>query len=106
MEPKPALSRTLLGVGAEDGRDPKKVAVDLLQTLSHLLRHASLGSKMSRSFESGDSEVVSQVHTLFSRILEQTLSLADFVREIKPVSKACGDTLEADDVVATIDADD
>jgi U3 small nucleolar RNA-associated protein 10 len=93
LGPKPTLSRTLLGVGGEDGREPQKVAVDLLQMLSNLLRHASLGSKISQSFESGDSEVQSQVHTLFSRILEQTLGLADYVREMKPVSKACDDTL-------------
>ncbi|PGG96383.1 hypothetical protein AJ80_09838 [Polytolypa hystricis UAMH7299] len=93
LQPKPVLSRTLLGIGGEGGRDAQSVAVDLLQALSHLLRYASLGPKMEKIFESEDSEHASTIHKLFSRILEQTLGLSDAVRTMKPVSKACGDVL-------------
>ncbi|KAL1960057.1 hypothetical protein VTO42DRAFT_229 [Malbranchea cinnamomea] len=92
LQPKPNLSRTLLGVGSEDGREPHAVAIDLLQTLSYLLKHTSLASKMSKYFES-DQDENSAVNTLFSTILEQILDLSDSVRTVKPLSKACGDTL-------------
>ncbi|EEH48719.1 snoRNA-binding rRNA-processing protein UTP10 [Paracoccidioides brasiliensis Pb18] len=90
--PKPNLSRTLLGVGGEDGKDPPRIAADLLQTLSHLLQSASLRSQMNKAFDSDDA-AVAPIHNLFSRILEQLLALADTVRGNKPVSKACGDAL-------------
>ncbi|PGH07574.1 hypothetical protein AJ79_06244 [Helicocarpus griseus UAMH5409] len=90
--PKPNLSRTLLGVGGEDGRDPPKIAADLLQALSHLLQSASLRSQLTKIFESDNADVA-PIHNLFSRILEQLLALADAVRANKSVSKACGDAL-------------
>jgi U3 small nucleolar RNA-associated protein 10 len=93
LKPKPALSRVLLGVGTEDGRDPREVSVDLLQALSHLLKHASLNSKISKSFRSTDDEQSARIRTYFSRILEQNLLLADSTTEVKPVSQACGGVL-------------
>ncbi|OAX85330.1 hypothetical protein ACJ72_00295 [Emergomyces africanus] len=90
--PKPTLSRTLLGVGGEDGRDPPRVVIDLLQALSHLLQSTSLKSQMIKIFESDDSDVA-PIHDLFSRILEQLLTLSDTVRANKLVSNACGDVL-------------
>ncbi|KAK2802261.1 snoRNA-binding rRNA-processing protein utp10 [Emmonsiellopsis sp. PD_5] len=91
--PKPNLSRVLLGVGGEDGREPPKIAADLLQALAHLLQSPSLSAKMTKIFESDDSEVAPKIHNLFSRILEQLLGLSDSVRTSKAVSKACGDAL-------------
>ncbi|OJD16592.1 hypothetical protein AJ78_03232 [Emergomyces pasteurianus Ep9510] len=90
--PKPTLSRTLLGVGGEDGRDPPRIVIDLLQALSHLLQSTSLKLQMSKIFESDDPNVA-PIHELFSRILEQLLALSDTVRANKPVSRACGDAL-------------
>ncbi|EEQ91542.1 U3 small nucleolar RNA-associated protein 10 [Blastomyces dermatitidis ER-3] len=90
--PKPNLSRTLLGVGGEDGRDPPRIAADLLQALSHLLQSTSLKTQMTKIFTSDDADVA-PIHNLFSRILEQLLALSDTVRANKPVSKACGDAL-------------
>jgi U3 small nucleolar RNA-associated protein 10 len=95
LNPKPTLSRILLGVGSEDGRDPHQVSIDLLHTLSHLLKHTSLNSKMSRSFQSDDTEQSSRIRAQFSHILEENLLLADTAADIKPVSQACGDLLES-----------
>jgi len=50
---------------------------------------------MAKIFEAADSQVTSNVHTLFSRILEQTLALANHVRDLKSVSRACDDTLRS-----------
>ena len=47
---------------------------------------------MTKHFES-DSDESLPVHQLFSAILEQILGLSESVRTIKPLSKACGDTL-------------
>lgn len=47
---------------------------------------------MSKHFESESDEDLA-VHQLFSAILEQILDLAESVRTVKPLSKACGDTL-------------
>lgn len=93
LQPKPHLSRTLLGIGGEGGRDPQSLAVDLLQTLAYLLKHTSLASKMSKYFEADADESTSDVHSLFSGILEKILKLSENVRDIKPLSKACGGTL-------------
>ncbi|WEW61547.1 snoRNA-binding rRNA-processing protein utp10 [Emydomyces testavorans] len=93
LQPKPTLAKTLLGVGSEDGRDPQKVAVDLLQALSHLLNFASLRNKLTECFDSGTDEQIDRVHALFSSILEQLLALSESVRAAKPLSNACGETL-------------
>ncbi|KAF3490614.1 U3 small nucleolar RNA-associated protein 10 [Arthroderma uncinatum] len=93
LQPKPTISRILLGIGSEDGREPHKVAVDLLQTLSHLLKFTSLGNKMVQCFESDETEDATKVHGLFSSILERLLALGEAVRSIKPISDACGDAL-------------
>ena len=92
MQPKPHLARALLGTGSESGRDPQSVAVDLLQALSYLLKYTSLASKMSEFFDSEIDES-SDVHKLFSGILEKILKLSENVRDIKPLSKACNGTL-------------
>ncbi|KMU73239.1 hypothetical protein CISG_09972, partial [Coccidioides immitis RMSCC 3703] len=84
LQPKPTLAKTLLGVGSEDGRDPQKIAVDLLQALSHLLKFTSLRTKMSECFDSGTEQQVDKAHGLFSTILEQTLALSESVRTVKP----------------------
>ncbi|KAM5482154.1 snoRNA-binding rRNA-processing protein utp10 [Microsporum canis] len=93
LQPKPTLSRILLGIGSEDGREPHKVAVDLLQTLSHLLKFTSLGNKMAQYFESDETEGATKVHSLFSSMLERLLALGESVRSIKAISVACGDAL-------------
>ncbi|KAK2739203.1 snoRNA-binding rRNA-processing protein utp10 [Myotisia sp. PD_48] len=93
LQPKPTLSRTLLGIGNEDERDPHKVTVDLLHTLSHLLKFTSLRSKIAPYFESDTDEDAKEIHALFSNILERLLSLAETVQSIKPISDACGDAL-------------
>ncbi|EGD93388.1 protein kinase subdomain-containing protein [Trichophyton tonsurans CBS 112818] len=93
LQPKPTISRILLGIGSEDGREPHKVAVDLLQTLSHLLKFTSLGNKMVQYFESDDTEDAKKVHSLFSGMLERLLALGESVRSIKAINIACGDAL-------------
>lgn len=95
LNAKPTLSRTLLGVGSEEGRNPHDIAYDLLQVLSHLMRSSSLVTKVSASFESENSEYATKVQNFFSHILEQTLLLSDNVRANKPLSKSCGDVLGA-----------
>lgn len=93
LQPKPTLAKTLLGVGSEDGRDPQKIAVDLLQALSHLLQFTSLRTKITECFDSGNDEQIDKVHGLFSNILEQLLALSESFRAVKPISQACGETL-------------
>lgn len=93
LKPKPTLSRVLLGVGSEEGRDPQDVSIDLLHALSHLLKLASLDSKMSEGLQSDDSEQSSRIRAQFSHLLERNLMLVDATVDMKPVSQACGDLL-------------
>ncbi|KAJ9229994.1 U3 small nucleolar RNA-associated protein 10 [Paecilomyces variotii] len=93
LKPKPGISQVLLGVGGEDGRDPQKVAVDLLRALAHLLKHSSLQPKMSETFNSGNEKLSAEVQTLFAHILERVLTIGEAVQTMKPVSLACGDVL-------------
>ncbi|KAJ5593889.1 uncharacterized protein N7459_000097 [Penicillium hispanicum] len=94
FRPKPSISQVLLGIGSDDGRDPQKVAVDLLRDLAHLLKHSSLKSKLEAAFET-ENEVAAQVRACFSRVLEQVLAIGESVQSMKPVSQACGDVLGA-----------
>ncbi|KAJ5918008.1 U3 small nucleolar RNA-associated protein 10 [Penicillium verhagenii] len=94
FQPKAGISQILLGIGSDDGRDPQKVAVDLLHDLAHLLKHSSLKSKLEAAFEK-DDEVAGQVRACFSRVLGQVLNIGESVQSMKPVSQACGEVLGA-----------
>lgn len=89
---KPGISQVLLGIGSDDGRDPQKVAVDLLRDLAHLFKHSSLKSKLEAAFEAED-ETADQARACYSRVLEQVLAILDFVKNMKPVSQAIGEAL-------------
>ena len=92
FEAKPTISAVLLGIGSDDGRDPQKVAVDLLRDLAHLLKHSSLKSKLETAFET-EGPTTDQVRACFSRVLGQVLALGESVQNLKPVSQACGEVL-------------
>jgi len=92
FETKPGISKVLLGIGSDDGRDPQKVAVDLLRDLAHLLKHSSLKSKLETTFAT-EGSVTDQVRACFSRVLGQVLALGESVQNMKPVSQACGEVL-------------
>ncbi|KAJ5976317.1 hypothetical protein N7481_010024 [Penicillium waksmanii] len=89
---KPGISQVLLGIGSDDGRDPQKVAVDLLRDLAHLFKHSSLKSKLEAAFET-EGETADQARACYSRVLEQVLAILDFVKNMKPVSQAIGEAL-------------
>ncbi|GFF23996.1 U3 small nucleolar RNA-associated protein 10 [Aspergillus udagawae] len=95
LKPKPGISQVLLGIGSDDGREPQKVAVDLLRDLAYLFKHSSLKVKMAKTFASEDEEATRQLRTLFSQILEQVLTIGDSVQSMKLVSQANGDVLAA-----------
>ncbi|KAL4908457.1 hypothetical protein BDW74DRAFT_100891 [Aspergillus multicolor] len=92
LKPKPTISNVLLGIGSDDGREPHKVAVDLLRALAYLFKHSSLKVKIAKALttESGDAE---QIRALFSKILEQVLAIGETMQNIKPVHQAAGDVL-------------
>lgn len=93
LQPKPSLSRTLLGIGSEEGEEPAKVAFNLLVALTHLIKHA-LAPKMLDVFEATD-ESAEKANDLYSRILEQTLALTTSTYHIPIVSEAVSGTLNA-----------
>ena len=95
FKPKPGVSQVLLGIGTSDGREPQKVAVDLLRVLAHMLKHSSLKVKMAQTFASEDASATEQIRILFSRILEQILRIGEFAQSTRPVSNACGEVLSA-----------
>ncbi|KAL3458615.1 hypothetical protein BJX64DRAFT_220279 [Aspergillus heterothallicus] len=92
LKPKPGISQVLLGIGSDDGREPQKVAVDLLRALAYLFKHSSLKVKIARALtaETGDAD---QIRGLFSKILEQVLAIGESMQNIKPVHQAAGDVL-------------
>ncbi|KAJ5231850.1 uncharacterized protein N7469_006438 [Penicillium citrinum] len=92
FKPKPGISQVLLGIGSDDGREPPKVAVDLLRDLAHLNKHSSLKAKLESAFET-EGETADQVRACYSRVLEQVLAILDFVKNMKPVSQAIGEVL-------------
>ncbi|KAJ5884718.1 hypothetical protein N7495_009228 [Penicillium taxi] len=92
LKTKPGISRVLLGIGSDDGRDPQKVAIDLLRDLAHLFKHSTLKSKLEVAFEI-QNEVADQVRACFSRVLEQVLAIGESVQNMKPVNQACGEVL-------------
>ncbi|RDW65776.1 snoRNA-binding rRNA-processing protein UTP10 [Aspergillus mulundensis] len=92
LKPKPTISQVLLGIGSDDGREPHKVAVDLLRALAYLFKHSSLKVKIARALttETGDAE---RIRALFSKILEQVLAIGESMQNVKPVHQAAGDVL-------------
>ncbi|KAI5291138.1 snoRNA-binding rRNA-processing protein utp10 [Ascosphaera aggregata] len=93
LQPKPSLSRTLLGIGGDEGEDPADVSVNLLMALNHLIKNA-LTSKISEVFEATDSSA-DRANDLYSRILEQTLALTASTYQLPAVSQAVSGTLDA-----------
>ncbi|KAF9886855.1 snoRNA-binding rRNA-processing protein utp10 [Aspergillus nanangensis] len=94
LKPKPGISQVLLGIGSDDGREPQKVAVDLLRALAYLFRHSSLKVKMAKASDAeGDLPV--EVKTPFARILNQILVLEDSTQGTKTVSQASAEVLSA-----------
>lgn len=94
FKPKPGISQVLLGIGSDDGRDPQKVAVDLLRDLAHLFKHSSLKSKLEAVFET-ETPAADDARACFSRVLQQVLDIGESVQSMKPVSQACGEVLGA-----------
>ena len=89
------MSRVLLGIGVSDGREPRKVAADLLRVLAHMFKHSSLQVKMAQAFSSEDTSEPEQVRLLFSRILEQILRIGELVQGTRSASISCGEVLGA-----------
>lgn len=94
FKPKPGISQVLLGIGSDDGRDPQKVAVDLLRHLAYLFKHSSLKSKLEAVFET-ETPAADESRACFSRVLQQVLDIGESVQGMKPVSQACGEVLGA-----------
>lgn len=94
FKPKPGISQVLLGIGSDDGRDPQKVAVDLLRDLAHLFKHSSLKAKLEAVFDT-ETQAADESRACFSRVLQQVLDIGESVRDMKPVSQACGEVLGA-----------
>lgn len=92
LKPKPGISQVLLGIGSDDGREPHKVAVDLLRALAYLFKHSSLKVKIARALtaETNDAD---KIRALFSKILEQVLAIGEAMQSVKPVHQAAGDVL-------------
>lgn len=95
IAPKPGISQILLGIGSDDGREPPKVAVDLLNDLAHLFKHSSLKAKMAKAFTSEENEVPGQIRALFSRLLEQVLLIGGPTKSFKPMHRASDNVLGA-----------
>ncbi|RAL07400.1 snoRNA-binding rRNA-processing protein UTP10 [Aspergillus homomorphus CBS 101889] len=95
LKPKPGISQVLLGIGSDDGREPQKVAVDLLRAVAHLFKHSSLKVKMAKAFATDSDDQTLQIRTHFSRILEKVLFIGESMQNVKPVSQASGDVLSA-----------
>ncbi|PWY88349.1 U3 small nucleolar RNA-associated protein 10 [Aspergillus heteromorphus CBS 117.55] len=95
LKTRPGISQVLLGIGSDEGREPQKVAVDLLRALAYLFKHSSLKAKMAKDFAEDDEEVVGNIRAYFSRILEQVLAIGESMHNVKPVSQASGDVLSA-----------
>lgn len=94
FKPKPGISKVLLGIDSDDGRDPQKVAVDLLRDLAHLFKHSSLKSKLEAVFDT-ETPAADESRACFSRVLQQVLDIGESVQNMKPVSQACGEVLGA-----------
>ncbi|KAL2869814.1 snoRNA-binding rRNA-processing protein UTP10 [Aspergillus lucknowensis] len=93
LKSKPGISQVLLGIGSDDGREPPKVAVDLLRALAYLFKHSSLKVKIARSPTTETGEAPEQIRALFSKILAQVLAIGESMQTVKSVHQAAGDVL-------------
>lgn len=91
---KPSLSQILLGIGNEDDQDVKKIALDLLHTLSHLLKAASVTGDISKSLKKSDA-FATKLRQQFSELLEQVLAFIATFHGEQELYDASNDVLGA-----------
>jgi U3 small nucleolar RNA-associated protein 10 len=93
LQAKPGIAQVLLGLGNDGAEDKQRVAETLLRSLSYLLSHSSLRLKMATVHSGGSKDAINVIQALFSRILEQVLTMAETAEDVKHLHGAFGDVL-------------
>lgn len=94
FKPKPSISATLLGVTGEasDKRDTGKLALRQLVAFPSLITGRKLTTQISKLGDRDDMQA-SEIRTLYSTLLENTLKLSETVKTDKPLRNRCGAAL-------------
>lgn len=94
FKPKPGISATLLGVTGEasDKRDAGKLALRQLVAFPSLITGRKLTTQISKLADRDDMQA-SEIRTLYSTLLENTLKLSETVKADKPLRNRCGAAL-------------
>ncbi|RFU35785.1 hypothetical protein B7463_g586, partial [Scytalidium lignicola] len=91
LKPNPTFSSILLGAN-EDGFDSKRVILDELVSLSHLLSQKKLVTQTGKLLQQDDMDAA-RIRELYSTLVENLLMLADTLKEDNQLHSACGDVL-------------
>jgi U3 small nucleolar RNA-associated protein 10 len=94
LKPKPTYSAILLNANEDGIIDPKRIASNELALLPHLLSQKRLASQAGKLLQRDDMDAA-RIRDLYSALLENTLALADTLRDQKRLHSACGDVLES-----------
>ena len=94
LQPAPVQARAVLGISNEDRKEQESTVFALLQILSYLLSGKDLGRNVRRIFKA-DATLVSKMHIIFPRLVEQILILSDTTRSTRRLDLACNDVLGA-----------
>lgn len=94
FKPKPSISATLLGISSDgnEKKDVEKLALRQLIAFPSLITSGKLTSQISKLAERDDMQA-SEIRTLYSTLLENTLKLSETVKKDKPLRNRCGVSL-------------
>jgi U3 small nucleolar RNA-associated protein 10 len=92
LKPKPTYSNILLNTNDDGIFDPKRIALNEMELLPHLLSEKRLVSQTGKLLDRDDMDAA-RIRDLYSALLEETLGLADTLKDQKRLHGACGDVL-------------
>lgn len=93
LKPKPTYSSVLLNANDDGISDPKRIALNEIALLPHLLSQKRLVAQTGKLLDRDDMDAA-RIRDLYSTLLENVLTLADTLKDQKRLHSACGDILE------------
>ncbi|KAL3425575.1 ssu processome component [Phlyctema vagabunda] len=94
LKPKPSFSSVLLSTNDDGIVNPRRIVLDELTLLPHLLSQKRLRKQTGKLLERDDMDAA-RVRDLYSTLLEKLLALADALKDQKVFHSACGEVLES-----------
>lgn len=94
LEAEPSFSEKLLALGNEESQSAESAALNLLPLLAQILKADRLTQKSAKLLREGGADA-GRLREIYSRLIEQILTLSEKVKAQKKLSSSCGQALNA-----------